>query len=116
MSDIHPLKRPRSAGKGLTALAVATASVIVLAGPVATRPASGTIRSKAPVQPRASVTAAACREPTVPRWFASTLDKAVRVSGDLPHKWAKAAYFARIVCWQDTSFDGGITGGTGSSR
>jgi hypothetical protein len=46
----------------------------------------------------------ACDTPTVPSWFHRNLVKAVKVSGDLPAKWAHTSYIAKIVCWQGANF------------
>ena len=40
-----------------------------------------------------------------PDWFHASLAKAIRISGDLPPRWADSPYLEKIVCWQGTGFD-----------
>jgi hypothetical protein len=54
---------------------------------------------------RASITPRECRNPQVPKTFHKHLVTAIKVSGNLPRSWADSPYLAKIVCWQDTSFD-----------
>jgi hypothetical protein len=62
----------------------------------------------APASERASAqvsTPADCRNPQVPHGFHRQVVAAIHASGNLPIAWANSPYLAKIVCWQDTSFD-----------
>jgi hypothetical protein len=43
-------------------------------------------------------------QPVQPLWFHRQLIAAIRISGDLPARWARSPDIASIVCWQGTSF------------
>jgi hypothetical protein len=74
-------------------------SIALLVGPLGSRPGYA-----GPSAPAASALGAACRSPSVPRWFHRYLVAAVKVSGDLRSGWARSPYIAKIVCWQGADF------------
>jgi hypothetical protein len=46
-----------------------------------------------------------CQRPQVPSRFHKQVVTAIHASGNLPMAWADSSSLAKIVCWQDTSFD-----------
>jgi Peptidase family M23 len=53
-------------------------------------------------------TLAACRSPHVPPRFHHHLVVAIRLSGNLPRRWADSPFIPRIVCWQGSGFSTGF--------
>jgi Peptidase family M23 len=58
----------------------------------------------ATVVPAASATLADCRHPHVPPRFHRHLVVAIRLSRNLPRRWADSPNIPRIVCWQGSGF------------
>jgi peptidase M23-like protein len=66
------------------------------------------LAAAAPAASASVSTPSDCRHPHPPRHFQSQLRTAIRLSGNLPASWAGSPYLAKIVCWQETSFDTGF--------
>ena len=45
-----------------------------------------------------------CKDPSAPKHFHRDLVRSIRISRDLPERWADSPFIARIVCWQGTDF------------
>jgi hypothetical protein len=91
----HSTASTRRSGGRLRALIPVAVAALLVAGTFGAPASAG----DGPSRPRD------CRNPKVPATFHKRLVTAIRVSGNLPRKWADSPYLAKIVCWQDTSFD-----------
>lgn len=58
--------------------------------------------SRAAASPRVQV--GECFRPTPPRRFQRQVRRAIRISRDLPARWAGSPEIAKIACWQGTGF------------
>ncbi|HEY6568228.1 MAG TPA: M23 family metallopeptidase [Actinomycetota bacterium] len=56
-----------------------------------------------------------CFNPEVPKSFQRQVTRAIRISRDLPIKWADSPVIAKIACWQGTDFRTGFRKRGGSN-
>lgn len=66
---------------------------------------AGSTQAPAVASTASRVAVGACLHPDVPERFHDQVVTAIRISGDLPRRWASSPALAKIVCWQGTDFD-----------
>jgi hypothetical protein len=83
-----------------TWIALGLVALVLSFGLVAAQPTSAASTPTPPV--------GECYHPSVPHRFHRQLVTAIRISRDLPARWAASADVAKIVCWQGTNFKTGF--------